>query len=328
VAFRNATGGVCGRQIVLKQADDNTDNSQYRQIVSEIGPKILGLIGGFALGDNGGADLVEQQKLPGVTVPSADRASEVSTVFDINPPYKNINAPTGKYQWLKAQGATKASVVYIDTDQSRLEANNHIALMKAAGINVVQVQALPLSTLSYDSAARSVVNSGADYLWFTAPTDSNVSMAHALQDAGAKLKIAEYFIFAYGTNFAEQAGSAAEGAMTFIRYLPVEEASSNAEVKRFAEWMQRVAGGEALDSFAADSWAASKVFFDTLEALPGPITREALVGGMRAIKSYDGAGMFGPIEFGTEKSNNCVVGLKLTGGKWKRLVPASSGFLC
>lgn len=327
VAYRNAAGGVCGRQIVLKQADDGTDNSQYRTIISELGPKILGLTGGFALGDNGGADLVEAQKLPGVTAPSADRASAVSTVIDINPPYKNINASTKKYEWIKAQGGTKASVVYLDTDQSRIEANNHIALMKAAGINVVQVQALPLSTLSYDSAARSVVNSGADYMWFTAPTDANVSMANSLRDAGAKLKVAEYFIFAYGTNFAEQAGAAADGAYTFIRWTPNEEAAGIPELKRFVEWMDRVAAGEPKDSFAADIWAASKAFFDAIEAEPGPISRESLVTTLKSVKSYDADGMYGPIEFGAEKSNSCVVAMKLTGGKWKRAAPVS-GFLC
>lgn len=327
VAYKNAAGGVCGRQIVLKQADDGTDNSQYRTIISELGPKILGLIGGFALGDNGGADLVEAQKLPGVTTPSADRASFVSTVIDINPPYKNINASSKKYEWIKAQGGTKANVIYLDTDQSRLEANNHIALMKAAGIQVVQVQALPLSTLSYDSAARSVVNSGADYMWFTAPTDANVSMANALKDAGAKLKVAEYFIFAYGTNFAEQAAGAADGAYTFIRWAPNDEGSKIPELKRFVDWMSRVAAGEPQDSFAADAWAASKAFFDSIEALPGPITRDALVAQMKGLKSFDADGMFGPIEFGAEKSNGCVVAMKLSGDKWKRAAPAS-GFLC
>lgn len=327
VAYRNSVGGVCGRQIVLRQADDGTDNSQYRSIITELGPKILGLTGGFALGDNAGADLVEAQKLPGVTAPSGDLAADVSTIFDINPRYKNINASTKKYEWIKAQGGTKASVVYLDVDQSRSEANNHIALMKAAGIQVVQVQALPLSTLSYDSAARSVANSGANYMWFTAPTDANVQMAQALRDADAKLVVAEYFVFAYGTNFAEQAGVAGEGAYTFLRWTPNEEADRIPELKRFVEWMDRVAPGDSMDSFAADVWAASKAFFDSIEAEPGPISRESLLTALRSIKTFDADGMYGPIEFGGERSNSCVVAMRVVGGKWRRAAPAT-GFLC
>ena len=172
-----------------------------------------------------------------------------------------------------------------------------------------------------------VVNSGADYMWFTAPTDGNVSMAQSLRDAGAKLKWAEYFIYSYGTNFLEQAGDTAEKAVTFLRWLPNDEANKNAELGRFVEWMERTAPGDAKDSFAADAWASTKAFFDTLEKLSGPITRESFVAALRAIKSYDGDGMYGPIEFGIERSNNCVVGMQVVSGKWKRLVP-STGFLC
>ena len=50
VAYLNANGGVCGRKIVLQEADDGTDNGRYRAVVSELGPKVLGLVGGFGAG--------------------------------------------------------------------------------------------------------------------------------------------------------------------------------------------------------------------------------------------------------------------------------------
>ena len=37
--------------------------------------------------------------------------------------------------------------------------------MEAAGIQIVNRQVLPVATLSFDSAARAVANSGADYLF-------------------------------------------------------------------------------------------------------------------------------------------------------------------
>jgi branched-chain amino acid transport system substrate-binding protein len=328
VAYVNSKGGVCGRKVALKEADDGSDNSRYRSIVTELGPKVFGLTGGFAVGDVGGADIVEAQKLPTVTLPSSDVLQSVSTVFDINPPYKNLNAPVGKYTWLREHGATKASVIYLDVDQSRLEAKNHISLIKAAGIQVVQEQPLPVSTLSYDSAARNVANSGADYMLFIGTVDADISMAQSLANTDHKLKWPEYFIFSYETNFVSGAGANAEGAITWIRWLPNEESSKNAELERFLEWMGRVAPGEPTDTFAADSWASSKAFFDSLEALPGPITREAIVAQLRSVKTYDAAGMFGDIELGGEKSNACVVGLQVVSGKWKRLTPTGSGFLC
>ena len=200
-------------------------------------------------------------------------------------------------------------------------------LMRAAGMKVVSVQELPISTISFDSAARTVANSKADYLWFTATADANQGMAHALKDANYKPKFPEYFVYTYGTNFIAAAGDASEGAITWIRSLPNEEASGNKELATFLRWMDRIAPGENSDAFAADSWAGAKAFFDNLEALPGPITRAALVAKLKGVASYDGGGMYGPIELGPEFTNGCVVGMQVQGGKWKRMTPAT-GFLC
>jgi ABC-type branched-subunit amino acid transport system substrate-binding protein len=327
VAFRNASGGVCGRQLALKEADDGTDQGRYRTLINELASQVLGIAGGFALGDVAGTDIVEQTGIPVVNVPSADSVDAAPTVFDINPDYENLDAVQGKYRYLHDNGAQKAAVVYLAVDQSRLEAQKQERLMKAAGIEVVQVQELPINTLSYDSAARGVANSGADYLFFIADAHGNGAMAQSLADTGYQLKYAEYFAFAYGTAFIDQAGSAAEGAVAWLRTLPNEEASSNEEMSRFLEWMDRTAPNDVADGFAADSWSGAKAFVDALEALPGPITRDALVTQVHGVDTYDAGGMLGPIRLGAKLTNACVIGMRVESGAWKRMAP-DQGWLC
>ena len=327
VAYRNATGGVCGRTIELKEADDGTDNGRYRSVVGELGPRVLGLAGGFALGDVGGVDVIAAQKLPIVNVPSADAVQELPTAFDMNPPYADPNAVIGKYRYVYDHGARKVSQTYLAVDQSRAEAQVQRRLMEAAGLKIVQTQELPISTLSYDSAARSVANSGADYLFFIGDVNANGSMARSMADTGYPLKFAEYFTFAYGTEFTDLAGPAAEGAVSWLRTLPNEDASRNAEIAAFVEWMDRVAPGDAKDVFAADSWTSVKAFLDTLEALPGPISRQALMAQLGATGSYDAGGMMGPIELGAEQTHGCFVAVQVRSGPWQRLTP-DQGFLC
>ena len=327
VAFLNANGGVCGRKVVLREADDGTDNGRYRSVVNELGPKVLGLAGGFGVGDVGAVDVLEQQKLPGVIVPSGRSVSDVPTIFDINPRYHNEPTVIGKYRYLRDQGATSVAVVYLAIDQSRAEANMQRALMEKAGLKIALVHELPISTLSFDSTARKVANSGANYLFFIGDANSNGGMARAMADTGYKLKVNEYFVFGYGGNFIERAGQASEGASTWIRYLPTEEAGSNPSLATFVEWMGRAAPGQPTDSFAADSWVAAKAFFDALQALPGPITRDALVAQLTKTGTFDAGGMYGPIRLGAKRTNFCFVGMKVIDGKWKRITPAK-GFLC
>ncbi|MDQ2650760.1 MAG: ABC transporter substrate-binding protein, partial [Actinomycetota bacterium] len=87
VAHRNASGGVCGRKLVLKTADDGQDNGRYRSLATELNPSILGIVGGIGGGDAGGADVVPSLGIPVVAVPISDGFQNAATVFDTNPPF-------------------------------------------------------------------------------------------------------------------------------------------------------------------------------------------------------------------------------------------------
>jgi branched-chain amino acid transport system substrate-binding protein len=328
VAYRNSIGGSCGRELVLQEGDDGTDSGRYRSLIARLAPEVLGIAGGFALGDVGGLDVIEAAALPVVTVPSDDRGTALPTLFDLNPPFEAPDLVVGKYRYLHEHGVRRATQVYLAVDQSRLEAQRQAALMRAAGIEIVDVHELPISTLSYDAAARRAANTRAEYLFFIGDAQGNGSMARAVQDAGYEPRFAEYFTFAYGEDFVEVAGAdAAEGATSWIRSLPNEEAGGNEEMARFLEWMDRIAPDTVRDVFAADAWAAAKAFFDSLEAIPGPITREALVAQLRSVEVYDAGGMLGPIRLGAELTNGCVIGMQVRDGAWRRMTPAD-GFLC
>jgi hypothetical protein len=80
-------------------------------------------------------------------------------------------------------------------------------------------------------------------------------------------------------------------------------------------------------TFASDSWVGAKAFFDALVALPGPITREALIAQLKSVERYDADGFLGPIQFGRKLNNGCLIAMTVRNGRWTRLTP-SSGFLC
>lgn len=327
VAYRNASGGVCGRQLALAEADDAGDSGRYRSIITEIEPRVIAFAGGLSIADDGSVDLIRDRAIPMVASRSAEGVQGQPTIFDINPPYASTSTPIGKYDYLVSQGAVDVAMVYLAVDASRAEALTQRQLMEASGMRIVETIELPVTTFSFDSAARSVANSGADYLFFIGALSSNASMAQAMADTGYPLPFFEVLEFGYGTTFAELAGSAGEGVITWIRSLPTEEAGTNESVAAFAEWMATTAPGTDTDPLAADSWVAAKLLVDSLEALPGPITRQALVEHLRSIDTYDAGGMLGPIRLGPQLNLGCSIGMRLQGGTWQRLTPAS-GFLC
>lgn len=326
VAYLNANGGVCGRQIELKEADDGTDIARYRSALRELEPQVLGITGGFAVGDIGAEDTINSLKIPIVNTPTG-RTGELRWVFDINPDFPRPDMEIGKYRYLYEQGARKVALAYIAVDNSRLETNIQRGLMEAAGLEIVDVNELPLATLSYDSAARRAANSGANYLWFISDASGQASMARAVADTGFDWKFKEFSYTSYGTTFLELAGSSAEGVTSWLRSLPTEEAGTNEAMARYVEWMSRVAPGADMDLFSIDSYVSTVAFFDALQALPGPITREAVVQELETFEDFDAGGMFAPITLGQDLSKGCFMAMIVRDGKWERLTPAS-GFLC
>jgi ABC-type branched-subunit amino acid transport system substrate-binding protein len=266
------------------------------------------------------------KNIPIVSTATADSAQAAPTLFDINPPYANVNASTAKFKYLYDQGVRTAALVYIDVAQVKTQVNQQKAQMQAVGIKIVSEQAVPLSTLSYDAAARGVANSKADYVFYPAGGNLNASFARSMASAGYQPKFLEY-LTAYGSNFVEVAGAAAEGAVNFIRSIPNEEAGSNKGVSQFIEWMGRAAPGVTPDTFAADSWASTKAFLDAVDNIPGPISREGLIAQLKTMKRYDADGFFGPINLGDKQSLGCFIAVRVVNGKWQRIHPAQ-GFAC
>jgi ABC-type branched-subunit amino acid transport system substrate-binding protein len=327
VAHRNATGGVCGRELVLRSADDGTDLAQYRAALTKLDPEVVGITGGFAVGDLGSEQLIEDLGIPIINSPTG-RTGELPLVFDINPDFPRPDMLIGKYRYLYEQGARKVSMTYIAVDQSRIEAGIQRRLMEAAGLQVVHTNELSLSTLSYDSAARAAANSGANYLWFIADTNGQAAMARSVQETGHDWLFKEFSYTSYGTSFLELAGDAAEGVTSWLRSLPTEEADTNEAMSTFVEWMERTSPGRMIDLFAIDSYVSVKAFVEAMEALPGPISREAIVQQLASIQSYDADGMYAPITLGQDLSQGCFMAMIVRNGAWERLVPAGGGYLC
>lgn len=327
VAYRNATGGVCGRKVVLRFADDGTELGRYRAAVVDLNSKVLGLVGGTAAGDAGGVERAEAFGMPVVTATFSVEMGRASTAFDISPGFEDIHKPIGKYDFMYRQGVRNASIVTVGNALTRAEVAFQRAQMEASGIKIVNFQELPLSTLSFDAPARGVANSGADYLLFIYDPGNSAAMAKSLQGTGYKgLKFAEY-VTAYGSKFIEVGGPATEKAVGFVRTAPNEDPNPTPNQALFLKWMSQIEPRYSRDTFAADSWAAATAFFDGLEALPGPISREALLAHLNTLTSFDARGLLGPINLGESFSNGCGVWMQVVNQKWQRLTPAQ-GFLC
>jgi ABC-type branched-subunit amino acid transport system substrate-binding protein len=327
VAYRNATGGVCGRKVVVRTGDDGDEGARFRQLAAGLAGQVLGFTGMTAGGDGAALDLFGGEGIPATGAAQTVQFQRLPTVFDVNPSPPSPAIPIAKYQYLRDHGVRTAAVATLSAAAAISELDEQQRVMEASGIKIVSRQILPVSTLSFDSAARAVAASGADYLFFLGADTHDAAMARAMDGTGYELEFQEY-LTGYGSNYLDIAGASAEGTTSWIRALPAEDgAGSHPELGAFLRWMSRVAPGARPDVFAADAWTASKAFFDSVESVPGPITRAGVVAQLTKLTQYDAGGFAGRFDLANERSDGCLIGMRVEGGRWRRMTPAT-GFLC
>jgi ABC-type branched-subunit amino acid transport system substrate-binding protein len=326
VAQVNGSGGVCGRKIEYLSRDDAFDAARDAAETRALLPKDLAIAGSFSTVDNGGATALAGTNVPDDSVAGTPERAALPNHVSHSPFPKKTGQPTPTYQWFHDHGATKAALVYVSLASARGLMDTTGATLEASGIKVVKRIELSPTQFSYDATAREVAASGADFMFFLHELNAASAMARALAPTPNSLKFPMYSAFSYGNGFLKLAGSAAEGAVTLLPFVPYEEAAANPPTQELMRWIQQVAPGEAPTFDAANGWTAMTLMIDALNGLKGPITREALLASMKAIDSFDGHGVWGPTS-PAKATGGCSVIMKVTNGRWARIAP-DRGFLC
>ena len=296
VAFRNATGGVCGRKIVLKEADDGTDNGRYRSVIDELSKQ--GLRCGRWLRARR-RRRCRRDRARRRFHSSTSRAAGVGRSADGVRHEPEVPEPRcaviGKYKFLKSRGANKVVGHLPSRRPIEFEAELQMRLMKAAGMTrSSSVQELPLSHAQLRLAAAACANTKADYMFFIGdgrrqPVDGAGAARHRLQaEVPRVLRVRLRHELHRSGRWTRP--------RRLVTWSCVRCRTKTRRTTR--KWPPSCAGwtvsrpAQTSDAFAADSWAGAKAFFDNLETLPGPITRDAFVAKLKSVATYDAGGMY------------------------------------
>ncbi|MDQ2648473.1 MAG: ABC transporter substrate-binding protein, partial [Actinomycetota bacterium] len=326
LAQANGTGGVCGRRIEYLSRDDGFDAARNASQTRDLIPKVLAITGSFSTVDNGGATALAGTNVPDVSVAGTPERFNLPNHVSHNH-FPSVNTPFPEFAHLQAQGVKTAVLVYVSLASARGLMDTYQAVLAKHGIQVVKRVELSPTQFSYDATAREVANSGAEVMYFLHELNAASSMAQALANVPHKLRYPIFSSFSYGKNFLELAGAAAEGMMTVLAFPPFEEAASNPPTQEFLKWLQQAAPGANPTFDALNGWTTTTLFLDALAAVPGPITRDAVLAALKAVGAFDGSGVWAPSMPNDKLSASCNVLMRVQGGKYVREAPAR-GFLC
>lgn len=330
-AYQNSRGGVFGRKLVVKTADDRLDGGQNRAHVAALSKEVFAFVGSFSVTDEGGVEELEANGVPDVSFALSRSRQRLATNFSPQPLAPGWRlGPLNYFKEKFGEAVTKkVAGFYTDVASARDAYNGQRAAATATGWEYVYERPLSTAESNYTTDALRMRERGAQAIFMSSDVTNIARMAKAIEQQGVELTLPNYNANAYDARFIELAGSAAEGALIdqMVNMYLGEDREQIPEIGLFLTWMKKAAPGVQPDLFAAFSWASGRLFVQALEAAGPSPTRAGLLGELSKIDDFDANGMLAPAGPASKRPPSCFIIIKVVGGRFVRADPPT-GMIC
>ena len=331
-AYMNSQGGICGRRLVVRSADDNLDASQNATATQSLEGSVLAYVGSLSGVDQGGAPVLQSSGIPDVGEALSTQRFKLSNNFSPMP--QGISADLAPWvYWKQKYPSVVDHMAVLSINQSTDLAETQAAVQGLESIGYKFVYSdynIEIDQSDFTADAQAMKSAGAQGLVFIAIAPLYADVARAMQNAGLNMPLANYATNAYDPNFISDAGAAANGSRLYTQLAMYQgqDSGSIPTVALFDKWYGAVTGGQVPDEYAAWGWMSGMLFVEGLND-GGGITRANLLSGLRQVTSFTGDGMESPADPVAKKPPGCYVLIDVVNQAFVR-DPAdpSTGFDC
>jgi branched-chain amino acid transport system substrate-binding protein len=315
----NAAGGVLGCQIEIVKEDFASDRARFpaaiRKLAGEGVDAMIGPIASTSLAV--GASVAGEEEIVMVAPTSVERFPEGTLnqwIYRVAP-VNAIALPSMLKQIQDATGFTKLAVFY---DPANNASVNDVTLLEQLDPGddtweLVIKETAEQGATDFSTQISNIADSGADAIWMAHLVEENGSFMIQARERGIEASFVGGVTFTNKQTF-EIAGSAAEGAVTYVPFLASVE---DPIVQDFAAAFE-AKYGETPDVFGAQGYTGALAVLEGLR-LAGSTDPEALRAAMSTM-SFDSP--IGPIVY-ENRSDNATPTLTLVRNEGGTFVPVS-----
>lgn len=330
--YLNSIGGICGRRVVVKSADDNFDSSQNATATQSLAGSVFAFVGSFSAFDDGGASVLQSNGIPDVGEALSSQRFNLANNFSPEP--KPIGWNLAPYVYFKQKypaAATHMAVLTENASAAVEQEGAQVAGLESIGYKFVYTEnGVEPTQTNFAAEAQAMKSAGAQGVVFQGTAPFYADLAKAIQNVGIQpFPLGDYGSNAYDAAFIADAGDAANGALLTQAdaMYQGEDAGSVPMVALFDKWYQATFHS-APDLFAAWAWMSGLLFVDGLNA-GGSISRSALISGLGQVSSFDAGGLVAPDDPAKKIPPNCYLIIDVVKGKFVRdPVDPATGFDC
>ena len=282
-------GGVYGRRVVLKWADDaatsSANLSEAESLVTQ--QHVFGIME-LTTAAGGSADWLHQQGIP-VTGEALDLSwGGYDNMFTYAYLVGKGAGITTYGQFIKSHGGTHAALLYVSNELSMRLTDALAASLSAAGVPVVDRIEVTPGISSPQKAAARIRASGADVVTGVSTEADFAAIVNDARQQGATIKVA---LSPSGYGSSNRTLKWPDGAFTYLPHHPFETRSP--AISRFLSAMSQYAPEiqPATSSPALHGWLTADLFLRGLQEAGACPTRDAFLRGLRNVKDYDANGI-------------------------------------
>jgi hypothetical protein len=343
-AFRNAEGGIYGRELkIAEELDDELLQNQVRALEVISSDKVFGNFNATLVA-SGWADL------DGAGVPTyvwPIHAPEVAgrmNIFGSMPAIcADCSARAVPYAAMVSEATTVASIGYGVSENSKVCTNTvarSVEMYSAdTGVEVGYVNdsldfGLPNGIGPEVTAMK---RAGVDFISTCMDLNAMKTLAQELQRQGMD-DVVLYHPNTYNHPFVAEAGPLFEGDIVSVQFRPFEADPGDSALADFLEWMEQT--GSELSELAMVGWINADLAFKGLLAAGPEFDRASVVAATNRLTAYDADGLIAPIDW-TRQHNpptegdttndyaqECAAFVRIKGGEFETVAPADKPWLC
>ena len=321
VTYFNKTNpdGICGRTLVLKLYDSRTDAAADQRNHVDACENVFAMVGSMSAFDSGGAAATQDCGLPDIrsAAVTGDR-QRCTTCFGAQSTIAGeVNNAVPDYVLENFEDASQnAASLFINAGAAAENGRLQPQAYEQRGMRFPYVQGIETSEFNYAPFVQQLKDQGIGYVQFTAAIPQFVRLAQAMTQQGYDPDVFMLDPTAYEPGFIEQGGDDVEGATIYTNFVPFEEAGSSPETQLYLDWLQNTKPGATPDFFGVFSWSAARLFVEKAAALGGDLSRESLIGAVKATDNWTANGLHSPQRVGPKHTGECFRFLQVKDGQF------------
>ncbi len=335
-AYVNSQGGLCGRSLQVKVADDSTDCGGNENATASLIPQVFAFVGSFSLFDGCGAK--EIAKHPDVA--DVHRALDPAA----NAPGNNFSIEAGALGYATGPFAyfankygakvQKVGTLYPNIPSAAAQAQAMDAAAESAGWKIIYQRAIAATETDWTTDFVKMCGQGVQVFFTGAQNAANISTMLQDEKNANCPKLVNIIPVAYDQAVQEQlkgnpVADGLEGWNEYSLFFNSDEASRIPELGLFQQWFNRIYPNKPLNLYAMMAWASGRLFQQAMKAAGGGVTRAKLVAALDAIHNFDANGMIAPIDPTSKRAGpTCYVLWQFSGGSFHRMDTPATGYRC